>query len=105
MTAQPPTVPELRMRLAPFCERRGIQRLEVFGSVASGRARQNSDVDLLVTLRMEPPVEIPELLDMAGEVEEIIGVPVDFVLRRDVERAASARSRHILESAVCIYAN
>ncbi|MEO7318631.1 MAG: nucleotidyltransferase domain-containing protein [Chthoniobacteraceae bacterium] len=93
------------MRLASFCARRGVQRLEVFGSVVSGRARQNNDVDLLVTLRVEPPVEVSELLDMAGEAEEIIGKPVDFVLRRDVERAASARSRQILKTAVCIYGN
>ena len=103
MNTRPPSVPELRKRLLPFCVRRGVQRLAVFGSVASGRAQAESDVDLLVTLRDEPPVSVPELLDMAGEAEEIIGVPVDLVLRRDLERAGSARREDILRSAVCIY--
>ena len=103
MNTRPPSLPELRKRLAPFCQRHGVQRLEVFGSVASGRAQEESDVDLLVTLREEPPVGVPELLEMAGEAEEIIGVPVDFVLRRDLERVGSACGEHILRSAVCIY--
>ena len=103
MKTRPPSVPELQMRLASFCQRHAVQRLEVFGSVAGGRADEGSDVDLLVTLREEPPVSVPELLDMAGEAEEIIGVPVDFVLRSDLERAGSARSEHILRNAVCIY--
>ena len=105
MNAQPPNVLELQTRLTPFCKRHGLQRLEVFGSAATGTAQPQSDVDLLVTLREQPPVGVAELLEMAGEAEEIIGAPVDFVLRRDLERNASARSRHILQSAVCIYGN
>ena len=100
---QPPSLSELRTRLASFCQRHAVQRLEVFGSVARDRAGEDSDVDLLVTLREQPPVSVSELLDMAGEAEEIVGVPVDFVLRRELEHAGTSRSEHILRSAVCIY--
>ena len=99
----PPSVPELKARFASFCHRHDIQRLEVFGSVADGRADEESDIDLLVTLRAEPPVSVSELLEMVGEAEEIIGAPIDFVLRSDLEREGSARSEHILRGAVCIY--
>ena len=96
-------MPELKARLASFCQRYDVQRMDVFGSVANGRANVESDVDLLVTLREEPPVGVSELLEMAGEAEEIVGLPIDFVLRSNLEREGSPRSEHILQSAVCIY--
>ena len=99
----PPSVPELKARLASFCQRYNVQRMDVFGSAANGRADAESDVDLLVTLREEPPVGVSELLEMAGEAEEIVGLPIDFVLRSNLEREGSPRSEHILRSAVCIY--
>jgi predicted nucleotidyltransferase len=71
---------ELRKLLRPFCENH-IRRLEVFGSAASGRASPSSDVDLLVTLAESAAVSTAELLEMAGEAEELVGRPVDFVLR------------------------
>lgn len=99
----PPSIPELETRLHGFCQRHGLRRLEVFGSIANGGADAESDVDLLVTLREQPPVGVAELLEMAGEVEEIVGAPVDFVLRSELERAGNVRSEQILRSAVCIY--
>ena len=69
---------ELRKRLRPFCEKHRIRRLEVFGSAASGLATPSSDVDLLVTLDESNPVSTSELLEMAGEAEELIGRPVDL---------------------------
>jgi uncharacterized protein len=71
---------ELQDRLRPFCERHRIRRLEIFGSAARGHTRPGSDVDLLVTLDDSAPVSVAELLEMAGEAEEIVGAPVDFVL-------------------------
>ena len=93
---------ELQERLRPFCEKHHIRRLEIFGSAARGQARPGSDVDLLVTLDDSPPVA--ELLEMAGEAEEIIGAPVDFVLRTNLERSPNRFARdHILSTAVCLY--
>src|ERR1700738_2319440 len=72
---------ELKARLQRFCEKHRIQRLDVFGSAARGEAGPGSDVDLLVTLNESSPVSVAELLEMAGEAEEVVGRPVDFVLR------------------------
>jgi uncharacterized protein len=93
---------ELQERLRPFCEKHHIRRLDIFGSAARGQARPGSDVDLLVTLDDSPPVA--ELLEMAGEAEEIVGAPVDFVLRPHLERSPNRFARdHILSTAVCLY--
>lgn len=78
---------DVRRRLRAFCEKYRIRRLEVFGSVARGQASPNSDVDLLVTLDESVPVSTAELLEMAGEAEELVGAPVDFVLRRALEQS------------------
>ena len=100
------TSDELRQRLRPFCEKHHIRRLEVFGSAAVGQAGPNSDVDLLVTFDDSARVSTAELLEMAGEAEELVGRPVDFVLRPSLEKSPNHFAReHILATAVCLYGN
>lgn len=98
------SVAGLRTVLRPFCEKHRIRRLDIFGSAARGEAMAESDVDLLVTLDESSPVSTSTLLEMAGEAEELVGRPVDFVLRRSVENSPNRLARdHILASAVCLY--
>jgi uncharacterized protein len=88
---------ELKARLRRFCEKYRIQRLDVFGSAARGEAGPGSDVDLLVTLDESSAVSVSELLEMAGEAEEVVGRPVDFVLRPSLEKSPNRSAReHIL---------
>jgi hypothetical protein len=95
---------ELRNRLRPFCEKHHIRKLEVFGSAARGQAGAGSDVDLLVTLDGSVPLSAAALLEMAGEAEELVGAPVDFVLRSSLEKSPNRLAReHILSTAVCVY--
>lgn len=97
---------ELRARLRPFCQKHHIRRLEVFGSAASGQVSPSSDVDLLVTLADSASVSTAELLEMAGEAEELLGRRVDFVLRHSLEKSPNGfASEHILATAVCLYGN
>jgi hypothetical protein len=95
---------ELQGRLRPFCEKYRIQRLAVFGSAARGEVGPGSDVDLLVTLDESSPVSTAELLEMAGEAEELVGRPVDFVLRPSLEKSPNRYAReHIFSTAVSVY--
>jgi len=95
---------ELRRRFRPFCEKHYIRRLEVFGSAARGQAGPGSDVDLLVTLDESVPISTAALLEMAGEAEELVGAPVDFVLRSSLEKSPNPFARdHILSTSVCVY--
>ena len=95
---------ELRKRFGPFCEKHHIRRLEVFGSAARGQAGPGSDVDLLVTLDESVPISTAALLDMAGEAEELVGAPVDFVLRSSLEQSPNRFARdHILSTSLCVY--
>jgi hypothetical protein len=97
-------VDDLRRRLRPFCQKHHIRRLEVFGSAARGQAGPHCDVDLLVTLDDSAPLSTAALLEMAGEAEELVGAPVDFVLRSSLEKSPNRFARdHILSTAICVY--
>jgi predicted nucleotidyltransferase len=94
------------MMFQPFCRKHHIRRLEIFGSAARGENRPSSDVDLLVTLDESHRTSTAELLEMAGEAEEIVGAPVDFVLRSSLEKSDNRFARdQILATAVPLYAN
>jgi len=100
----PMSIPDLRSTFGPFCEKYGIRRLDVFGSTARGNADPRSDVDLLVTLNNPSEVPTGDLLEMAGEAEELVGTRVDFVLRNQLEASSNSFAKqHILSSAVCVY--
>ena len=55
----------------------GFDRLAVFGSVARGQARSDSDIDLLVDA--PPGAAIKELLSLRQTFQEILGRPVDLI--------------------------
>lgn len=81
--------PELNFdpeRLAEVCERRHVARLEFFGSVASGVATRQSDVDILVTF--EPGAQVGlGIVSLHQELQAIFGRPVDLLTRDSVERS------------------
>lgn len=74
-------------QLAEFCRRHGIRRLSLFGSVAKGTARADSDVDLLVEFE---PGRTPGLFALSGmelELGEMLGGrKVDLRTPRDLSR-------------------
>lgn len=63
--------------LTLLAEERGFTRLGIFGSVARHRARQDSDIDLLV--QPPPDTSIGDLLALRQIFEQILGRPVDLV--------------------------
>ena len=102
--SKPPSLAELRALLRPFCQKHRIRRLDIFGSAARGLEAPDGDVDMLVTPDESHPPSTAELLEMAGEAEELVGAPVDFVLRQSLERSPNRYAReHILATTVCVY--
>jgi uncharacterized protein len=68
-----------RKQLQAFCQRYQVRRLALFGSVARGEARPESDVDLLVTFQPGAQVGFLALGQMRRELSEIFHRPVDLV--------------------------
>jgi len=73
---------------------RGARNVRVFGSVARGADRPDSDIDLLVDL--EPGVGLVALAGLRRELEDILGAEVDVVpaahLKPDVAEQALAEA-------------
>ena len=63
--------------LVDVARTQGFERLAVFGSVARGEARDDSDIDLLVDA--PAGAAIKELLALRGTFEQILGRPVDLI--------------------------
>jgi len=72
--------------LAAICERYGIARLMIFGSVARGTDEPTSDLDILYEL--QPGRRLGwEIEDLADELSGLFGRRVDHVSRSALHRS------------------
>lgn len=67
-----------------FGEKYKVHKLGIFGSIARNDARPDSDVDVLV--EMDPSIGL-QFVDLAMEIENAFGMPVDVVSRRAIDPA------------------
>jgi hypothetical protein len=63
---------------APRLRARGITRLSLFGSMARGEARPESDIDLLIEVDPDAGLGFFELFDLQEELGTLLGRPVQF---------------------------
>jgi len=70
-------IQEIKKKITPILQRYGIEKAAIFGSLAKGKAKINSDVDILVEIKSDM-----SLLDFIGikiELEEALKMKVDLV--------------------------
>src|SRR5215469_12225836 len=90
-------------KIGGFCKERGIARLELFGSALREDFREDSDVDLLATLREDAHPTLLDWAEMQQKLGELIGHRVDLVSRRAIERSRNQyRKKAILSTATPI---
>ena len=87
-------VSDRRDQVMAVAARHHANRVRVFGSVARGDDRPDSDIDLLVDFA--PDSSLFDLMRMARELEELLGHPVDVVSAGGLKD----RDRHILAESV-----
>ena len=73
-----------------LARRFGVRRLALFGSYARGEQREDSDVDVVV--EVDPSIGL-RFVDLAEEIEDLLGVRTDLVSRR----AIKARNWEVIE--------
>jgi len=104
------TPPALRVklpleRIADFCRRWSIARLEVFGSVLRDDFRADSDLDSVATYLPKAHWSLLDRVRMKLELESMLAREVDLLNRRALERPqAGGRATRILAEAETVYA-
>jgi hypothetical protein len=83
-----------RQEILAIAQRYGARNVRLFGSVARGEARPDSDIDFLVEL--EPGRSLFDLGGMLYELQELLGVEVDIVTRNGLR--ARIRERVLQEA-------
>lgn len=88
-----PLLEERTGEIGAACRRHSVRRLDVFGSILGGDFREGeSDVDLLVEFApMEPYARVKAYFALRDELEDMLGVTVDLVVRGAVKNAVIAR--------------
>jgi predicted nucleotidyltransferase len=102
-----PSIDQHRTEIALLCHRYGVRQLEVFGSAARSTDfdPDRSDADFLVDFVPNsglPPLQ--QYIDLAEELERLLGRPVDLVERDTIEASRNyIRRRRILAEAEPVY--
>jgi len=86
---------ERRAEILAVAACHGARNVRVFGSVARGGARPDSDVDLLV--EFEPGTGLLRHAALIRELEQLLGCKVDVVSQNGLKARIRAR---VLEEAV-----
>lgn len=85
-----------------FCERWGLRRLSVFGSVLRDDFRADSDIDVLIEPGPNTPRGFRPRFAMQDELEAMLGRSVDLVYVGGLVNPL--RRRAILQTARTLYA-
>jgi len=72
-----------RDRILELARRHGVTRVRLFGSMARGDARPDSDVDLLVDVGPNPSPWFPG--GLVAELEELLGRRVQIVTEHGLD--------------------
>ena len=96
---------EVKPILAEFGRRHAaIQKLEVFGSVVSGRMSERSDLDVLVSFGADAPLDLRYFRFFTGlqeEMEQLTGRKVDLLDRGALSEDLFSRS--VVRGAKMVY--
>ena len=86
-----------RSEILALARKYGARNVRIFGSVARGEARPDSDIDFLV--EMEPGRSLFDLGGLLYELRSLLGVEVDVV----TENGLRARIReHVIQEAIAL---
>ena len=76
------TVDEIKIKLTPIFEDKGVIRAILFGSYAKGDATEESDVD--IAAYVNDKISILDFCEIADDVINGLGKEVDFLYANDI---------------------
>ncbi len=69
-------------KLQKFCKNEGIAYMAIFGSMAKGNARSDSDVDILISFVNDDTIGLLHFIAVKQRLEDLLGKRVDLVSRK-----------------------
>ncbi len=78
------TVEEIRQKASPVLEQHGVTYAAVFGSVARGEQRQDSDIDILV--RLGRPTGMIGYMQLVEGLEQSLNKKIDLVTEQSLNQ-------------------
>lgn len=70
-------IDQIKTKVIPILKQAGVTRSSLFGSVARGEAKDDSDIDILVDLPKEK--DLLEFVHLKHSLENVLGRKVDLV--------------------------
>ncbi len=70
-------VDKIKQKILPILLPYGAKRIALFGSFARGKAKKNSDIDILVEIQAD--ISLLEFVGLKQKIEEALGREVDLV--------------------------
>lgn len=92
------TVKVLSEHLEEIRQKFGVESLAVFGSVARGKAKEDSDLDVLVTYTHSPGLF--GFFDLKEYLEQLLSCPVDLVTEKALKKQLKEK---ILREAISVH--
>ena len=90
------TVESHRTEILEIASRHHVRAISVFGSVARGEDRPDSDIDFLVDF--EPGASLLDLMNVQDDLEALLQSPVDVISAGGLK----ARDEHIRRESVLV---
>lgn len=78
------TIEEVKQKTVPILKQHGVTYAAVFGSIARGEDRPQSDVDILV--RLGRPMGMVSYMKLVEGLEEILDKRVDLVTEQSLNK-------------------
>ncbi len=88
----------LSAHMTEIRQRFGVESLALFGSVARGEARSESDLDVLVVFRESPGMF--DFMELKQYIEQITATPVDLVTEKALKKQLKSQ---ILEESIRVH--
>ena len=88
-------------RLSEFCRKWKITELGIFGSFLRDDFHDESDIDVLVSFSPDSQWSLFHLIDMQGELSELMGREVDIVEKEALKNPF--RRKEILNNVEVLY--
>lgn len=73
--------------LEPKLRAEGVTRLALFGSRARADNRPDSDVDVVIDVRQGSRFSLLDLVGVAQEIEDELGLPANVFMRRSLDES------------------